>query len=133
MLLKIQKLCKYKLCLRVSKQQLIRIQRLSNRELPFPRGSRLFISFFKVLLFHTEPSISDNLAHYPSTYNAQAVESNIYEWWKQNGHFDSKVATAKEKNQQKPFSMVLPPPNVTGHLHLGHALTATVQDALVRW
>lgn len=34
---------------------------------------------------------------------------------------------------EKPFSMILPPPNVTGTLHLGHALTVTIQDILVRW
>ncbi|MBO8158796.1 valine--tRNA ligase [Thermosyntropha sp.] len=68
---------------------------------------------------------ADNL---PSVYNPQNVESKWYEYWKGNGYF-----TPSEDRSKKPFSIVMPPPNVTGSLHLGHALDNTLQDILVRW
>ena len=66
---------------------------------------------------------------YPPVYNAAHVEDGWYNWWKQSGIFGS--CTKTEPNGV--FSMILPPPNVTGTLHLGHALTTTVQDVLIRW
>ncbi|MGI5920409.1 MAG: valine--tRNA ligase [Syntrophomonadaceae bacterium] len=67
----------------------------------------------------------DNL---PSVYNSQNVESKWYEFWKANGYF-----APGEDRTRKPFSIVMPPPNVTGALHLGHALDCTIQDILTRW
>ena len=63
-------------------------------------------------------------------YDSADVESGWYEWWKEQGLFSAKP---KNEKSDQAFSMILPPPNVTGHLHLGHALTATIQDSLVRW
>jgi len=57
------------------------------------------------------------------------VEAGWYDWWKARGFFSPEVhcAADRKKMEKKRFSMVLPPPNVTGVLHLGHALTATIQ------
>ena len=68
------------------------------------------------------------LQTYPSVYNSSEVEKNWYEWWRNSGYFRSQAS-----ENAKVFSMILPPPNITGTLHLGHALTVTVQDVLVRW
>jgi len=62
-------------------------------------------------------------------YEHREVERRWYPVWKERGYFH-----ADEKDRSRPpFSIVLPPPNVTGSLHLGHALTATLQDVLIRW
>jgi valyl-tRNA synthetase len=61
-------------------------------------------------------------------YNPQDVESKVYQWWESSGHFKS-----QDQSTKPPFSIILPPPNVTGFLHLGHALDHTIQDLLIRW
>lgn len=61
-------------------------------------------------------------------YNPKDVEDRIYKWWLDSGHF-----RAQETSTKPPYSIILPPPNVTGSLHLGHALNHSVQDVLVRW
>jgi valyl-tRNA synthetase len=63
-----------------------------------------------------------------SGFEPSVVESKWYPLWTERGYFKP------EPNSKKPpFSIILPPPNVTGSLHLGHALTATIQDILIRW
>jgi valyl-tRNA synthetase len=64
----------------------------------------------------------------PPAYNPQEVEVARYKWWEEKGYFKPEVAPGVE-----PFVVIMPPPNVTGSLHIGHALTATVEDTLVRW
>ena len=64
------------------------------------------------------------------TYEPGAVEGRIYEAWQQAGAFK---AGAGAKPGAEPFSIVIPPPNVTGNLHVGHALNNTIQDILVRF
>jgi valyl-tRNA synthetase len=61
-------------------------------------------------------------------YNPQDVEGRIYNWWEENGFFK-----AEDRSTKPPYSIILPPPNVTGFLHLGHALDHTIQDCLIRW
>ena len=61
-------------------------------------------------------------------YDPKLIENKWYEWWEQNGHFHS-----EPKEGGKSFSVVIPPPNVTGILHMGHALNNTIQDVVVRW
>lgn len=61
-------------------------------------------------------------------YQPTEVESRIYNWWEQSGYFKS-----QDQSHKPPFSVILPPPNVTGFLHMGHALDHTIQDLLVRW
>jgi valyl-tRNA synthetase len=61
-------------------------------------------------------------------YNPADVETRTYQWWEQSGHFK-----AQDQSTKPPFSIILPPPNVTGFLHMGHALDHTIQDMLIRW
>ncbi|WP_099203024.1 valine--tRNA ligase [Miniphocaeibacter massiliensis] len=60
-------------------------------------------------------------------YDPKSFENRIYKTWKDNGYFVAKIDENK-----KPFTIVMPPPNVTGNLHLGHALNNTLQDILIR-
>jgi len=62
------------------------------------------------------------------TYDPKEVEQKWYQYWEENGFFHAEA----DENRQ-PFSVVIPPPNVTGQLHMGHALDNTYQDILVRW
>ncbi|MCO5569532.1 hypothetical protein L7F22_023246 [Adiantum nelumboides] len=62
------------------------------------------------------------------SYSPSAVEASWYEWWEKAGYF---VADPAKKTA--PFVIVIPPPNVTGALHIGHGLTCAVEDTLVRW
>ena len=64
----------------------------------------------------------------PKQYDHQAAQDRWYPFWKQAGYFHS-----EPDPKRKPFTIVIPPPNVTGALHLGHALNNTLQDILVRW
>ena len=61
-------------------------------------------------------------------YNPQDVEARTYQWWESSGFFK-----ADDRSTKPPFAIILPPPNVTGFLHLGHALDHTIQDLLIRW
>jgi len=61
------------------------------------------------------------------TYNPQEVESRWYGWWESKGYFK-----ADNKSARPSFVIMMPPPNVTGSLHMGHMLNATVQDAVIR-
>ncbi len=62
------------------------------------------------------------------TYEPQEVEDRIYKFWTDGGYFHAKVDPEK-----KPYTIVIPPPNITGQLHMGHALDETLQDILIRW
>ncbi len=64
----------------------------------------------------------------PTTYDPHNVEEKWYKFWEENKFFRSVVDPDKE-----PFTIVMPPPNVTGQLHMGHALDNTLQDILTRW
>ena len=64
----------------------------------------------------------------PSVYDPGSVEGKWYEYWKESNYF-----APSDDYSKKPFSIVMPPPNVTGSLHLGHALDNTLQDILTRW
>ncbi|XP_011013563.1 PREDICTED: valine--tRNA ligase-like isoform X1 [Populus euphratica] len=64
----------------------------------------------------------------PKNYNPSNVEKCWYEWWEASGFF-----VADANSSKPPFVILLPPPNVTGNLHLGHALTAAIQDTMIRW
>lgn len=62
------------------------------------------------------------------TYDPSEVEDKWYQYWESHGYFHAEVDQDKE-----PFCIVIPPPNVTGELHMGHALDGTYQDILIRW
>ncbi len=64
----------------------------------------------------------------PKVYEPQQVEERIYKMWEQGGYFKP-----QGKPDAKPFTIVMPPPNVTGQLHMGHAMDATLQDTLIRF
>lgn len=61
-------------------------------------------------------------------YEPSQVEDKIYKFWQDNNYFH-----AERDSQKKPYTIVIPPPNVTGQLHMGHALDETLQDILIRW
>ncbi|KAK9103448.1 hypothetical protein Sjap_020702 [Stephania japonica] len=61
-------------------------------------------------------------------YTPSAVEKSWYSWWEKSGFFVADASSSKP-----PFVIVLPPPNVTGALHIGHGLTAAIQDTIIRW
>ena len=61
-------------------------------------------------------------------YEPQAVETEIYKMWQEGGYFH-----AERDENKKPFTIVMPPPNVTGQLHMGHAMDATLQDSIIRF
>ena len=61
-------------------------------------------------------------------YDHRDVEARWYARWMEGGWF-----TADPDSEKPPFTIVIPPPNVTGSLHMGHALTVTIQDILIRW
>ena len=83
----------------------------------------------------------------PKTYDPKFVEAAVYAWWESKGFFSPPSVEEVEERRKKaggdadddsldpgtPFTMVIPPPNVTGSLHLGHALMAAIEDAIVRW
>ncbi len=64
----------------------------------------------------------------PKTYDPKTVEDKWYAWWMERGYFHNDASRGGT-----PYCVVIPPPNVTGILHMGHALNNTIQDALVRW
>ena len=61
-------------------------------------------------------------------YDQTKVESKWYKFWEENGYFKPEI-----NPKGKPYSIVLPPPNVTGNLHMGHALMLTIEDILIRY
>jgi len=65
----------------------------------------------------------------PKTYQPKEVEEKIYKLWEKSGFFNPDKLPGKRR---KAFTIVIPPPNVTGTLHMGHALNATIQDILIR-
>lgn len=64
----------------------------------------------------------------PTVYDAKTTEDEIYRFWEENQYFK-----ADAKSKKHPYSIVIPPPNVTGVLHMGHALDGTLQDILIRY
>jgi valyl-tRNA synthetase len=66
-------------------------------------------------------------------YHPQAVEAAWDSWWTKSGFYTAAPEEAQKAGEEGRFVMVIPPPNVTGSLHLGHALTSSVEDCLTRW
>ncbi len=71
----------------------------------------------------------------PKTFDFQSVERRLYRWWEQNGYFRPTNDPARPgfDPSRKPFVIAIPPPNVTGELHLGHAMFVSIEDLLVRY
>ena len=68
------------------------------------------------------------LADIPSAYTPSDVEKRVYDNWLAKGYFAAKI-----DRDQTPYTIIMPPPNVNGELHLGHALEKAIEDALIRW
>lgn len=75
----------------------------------------------------SNPIGADRSAQLPAAWDPAAVEENLYQGWVDSGYFK-----ADPSSDKPPFSIVLPPPNVTGQLHMGHALDHTLMDAMAR-
>ncbi|XP_022655201.1 valine--tRNA ligase-like [Varroa destructor] len=71
----------------------------------------------------------------PDSYSPQYVEAQWYSWWEKQGFFKPEYNSPDilAENSKGKFVIVIPPPNVTGSLHIGHALTSAIQDTLTRW
>ena len=70
-----------------------------------------------------------NTGEMAKAYDPQAVETPLYEWWEQQGYFKPEIAPP----DARPFVISMPPPNVTGELHMGHAITTFVEDMMMRY
>jgi len=68
------------------------------------------------------------MSEIPKAYEPGRIERKWYNFWLEQGYFTPEIDPDK-----KPFVIIMPPPNVTGKLHLGHALTDTLEDIMVRW
>ena len=73
---------------------------------------------------------TDSTRDIPKAYDPSKAEAPIYQMWMDKGYFKPNFDGAEGR---EPFCIIMPPPNVTGELHLGHALTATIEDTLIRW
>ncbi|MBX3004179.1 MAG: class I tRNA ligase family protein, partial [Anaerolineales bacterium] len=71
----------------------------------------------------------------PKTYDFKATEERIYAWWEEHGYFQPSNDPNKPgfDPDKKPFVISIPPPNVTGELHLGHALFVAMEDLMIRY
>ena len=68
------------------------------------------------------------MTHLPKIYEPQHIKAKWYQFWQENGYFHAEATSDKP-----PYAIVIPPPNITGSLHIGHALDNTLQDCLIRW
>ncbi|MBN3294107.1 SYVM protein, partial [Polypterus senegalus] len=75
----------------------------------------------------------DTSSPLPSAYSPLYVEACWYDWWENQGFFQPEYNKRIPHAVNKTFSLCIPPPNVTGSLHLGHALTVAIEDSLARW
>ena len=89
----------------------------------------------EVFVNDTPPGHKKDLTKLPmaDAYQPQAVEAAWQDWWEASGYYTCNPTSAVGRTTEEKFVMVIPPPNVTGSLHLGHALTAAVEDTLTRW
>jgi len=71
----------------------------------------------------------------PKAYNPQDYEDKIYEKWEKSGYFNPDICVKKKvcAKDAKPFTIILPPPNITDKLHLGHGSTLAIEDLLIRY
>ena len=77
-----------------------------------------------------EQSAPRRLDQIPKAYDPQAVEQRLYHWWESEGYFRPRPSHNPDR---RPFVISMPPPNVTGALHLGHAITAALEDVMIRY
>lgn len=75
----------------------------------------------------------DYLKSFPKAYDSEFVEAKWQEWWEKEKMYSVSAEEGQKNPHDKRFVIVLPPPNVTGKLHMGHALTVAIEDCIVRW
>ncbi|XP_069738657.1 valine--tRNA ligase-like [Phaenicophaeus curvirostris] len=125
-----EKLEKFQQKMEKNREQQARAKPKPHRELRAPpRGE-------SELELETPPGEKKDLSRaLPPSYSPGHVEAAWYPWWEQQGFFKPECGrpSLSAPNPRGVFALVLPPPNVTGTLHLGHALTVAIQDTLVRW
>lgn len=93
----------------------------------------LNISKDKKIIDETKPGEKKNLDKFPDNYDPSYVESAWNAWWQKESFFKVDLSKAKEHPRDKRFIMLLPPPNVTGSLHLGHAMMGAIEDTIIRY
>eukprot|EP00079_Xenopus_tropicalis_P013095 XP_002940996.2 PREDICTED: valine--tRNA ligase, mitochondrial [Xenopus tropicalis] len=82
----------------------------------------------------TEPGKKKDISvPLPHSYSPRYVEAAWYPWWVRQGFFKPEYQSQQPHNGSETYSLCIPPPNVTGSLHIGHALTVAIEDSLVRW
>uniref|UniRef100_A0A6Q2XHC1 Valine--tRNA ligase, mitochondrial n=1 Tax=Esox lucius TaxID=8010 RepID=A0A6Q2XHC1_ESOLU len=86
----------------------------------------------KITDIFTAVMLADTTLPFPSSYSPEYVEASWYQWWEKQGFFTPENHDNLPGAVNRSFSMCIPPPNVTGTLHLGHALTVAIEDALAR-
>uniref|UniRef100_A0A3Q2YZ20 Valine--tRNA ligase n=1 Tax=Hippocampus comes TaxID=109280 RepID=A0A3Q2YZ20_HIPCM len=98
-----------------------------------PNGRQM--TFPQVNISTCSLCLADVVSPLPDSYSPQYVEAAWYPWWEKQGFFKPEYGrqSISDPNPQGIFMMCIPPPNVTGSLHLGHALTNAIQDCLTRW
>ena len=108
-------------------------KRRSNAQFEWYRGIYAFVSFqtkaFFVFIINLICFGDDKMAkELAKQYDPAEVEDRTYKFWCDNKYFHAEV-----NKDKKPYTIVIPPPNITGQLHMGHALDNTLQDILIRW
>ena len=91
-------------------------------------GNAALRPFWMRSLFNFEKRMMNMAKELEKTYNPQDIEERLYNKWMEKKYFHAEVDRSK-----KPFTIVMPPPNITGKLHMGHALDNTMQDILIRF
>lgn len=93
----------------------------------------VFLRRCKIRQFFSIRSYSHIPSHsFDGPYDPTLIEQDWYKWWQENGFFSPKYPLNEYSSCDRVIT-ILPPPNITGILHLGHALTISIQDALIRW
>ena len=87
----------------------------------------------KTVIDDTKPGEKKNLEKFPDTYDPTYVENSWYAWWQKEGFYKVDLKAAQNLPRDKRFIMLIPPPNVTGSLHLGHAMMVAIEDTIIRY
>lgn len=99
-------------------------------------GLRSFHGSLAASTAATEPTIAYDLINKAKDldkYDPSSFEAEIYHWWEKSGCFDPDAKQKPWEGQKSPYVLPMPPPNVTGRLHMGHAIFVALQDVLARF
>ncbi|KRY54005.1 Valine--tRNA ligase [Trichinella britovi] len=99
----------------------------SKSEVPIKEKTKEIISYDIPTLAGEKKDVSCEM---PKSYSPKYVEACWYDWWEKSGFFKPEFEHINKRRQSEKFVMVIPPPNVTGTCHLGHALTISIEDAV---